>query len=174
MELADFKKILGKSNTKKSIIATFILLFGVFMLWLILSGADSEMDEVGVGGLIVLWVLIAICILIGGFILFQSIKSTMDIKNGKHGIVAAINEGNKGYLIWIYEHVTSVKGGGSDHYIYAYADNGQLHTISIKKKRVKGIFDFLSTHFPNAVLGYDDEIAKRMNENLKHIKKNNG
>jgi len=164
MEIQEFKKAISKSHTKNIIVGTGITLFGVFIVWLVLSGADSEMDDMGVGGMIVIWILAGICLLFGIGITAMHIKDAIRMKKGEHPVVNAIQEGDKGFLIWMYEYVTQVQGGGSDHQVWAYDREGQKMILSLKKKRVQEVLKYLSEQFPNAVVGYSEEIREQMSQ----------
>lgn len=164
MDLSEFKKMITKSDKKNIIVGSGIFLFGVFIVWLVLSGADSEADEIGTGGMIVLWSLVGCCLLFGGVLIINPIKSYFSVKSGKHPLVNAIQSGDKGYLVWIYEHVTSVQGGGTDHRIYIYNRDGKMTNLALKQKRIQPTIAFLAEQFPNAVLGYSDDIAARMKQ----------
>ena len=166
MDLNGFKKAISKSVVKNVIVGGGIFLFGVFIAWLVLSGADSEMKDITIGGLIVIWVLAGLCLFFGFFITFQHIRNHLKVKKGDHPLVNAIEQGNKGYLIWIYEYVTQVQGGGSDHQIWAFSQDGEKHILSLKKKRIGEVMDYLSKEFPNAVVGYSEEIRDRMSASL--------
>lgn len=168
MELNDFKKIIGKSNTKNIIIGSGIFLFGIFIVWLVLSGADSEMDDIGTGGMVVIWILAALCLLFGGVLIINPIRSYAQVKSGKHPIIHAINSGDKGYLVWIYEHITQVQGGGSDHQVWAFSGSGKKFILSIKAKPVQEVIGFLSKEFPNAVLGWSEDMEKQMKGHFKN------
>lgn len=164
MDIQTFKKAISKSHTKNIIVGSCITLFGVFIVWLILSGADSEMDDMGVGGLIVIWILAGICLLFGGGITFMHVKDALRMKKGDHPVINAIEQGDKGFLVWVYEYVTQVQGGGSDHQIWAYDREGNKMVLSLKKKRVQEVMTYLSDQFPAMVVGYSEEIRAQMSE----------
>jgi hypothetical protein len=168
MEIKDFKKVIGKSNTKNIIVGSGIFLFGIFIVWLILSGADSEMDDMGVGGMVVLWILAGLCLLFGGVLIINPIRSFMQVKSGKHPVVHAIESGNKGFIVWIYENITQVQGGGSDHQIWAFTEDGKKLILSIKGKRVQEVINYLSQQFPNAVVGWTEDIEEQMQQYFKN------
>lgn len=162
MDLNEFKKTITKSDIKKIIVALFIFLFGVFIVWLILSGADSEMDDVGTGGMVVLWVLGGLCLFIGAVLSWISFKSIAQVRSGNHPIVAAIENGDKGHLVWIYQFTASVQGGGKDHSVWAFSSNGKHYALNVKAKRIQPIIKYLAAQFPQAAVGYTDEIATQM------------
>ena len=163
MELSEFKKKLRKGNITVMIVGLFVLAFGVFIAWLYFSGADKSSD-IGVGGEIVLIILIIICVGVGGLMMYTTFKNGMLVRGGKHGIVKAINEGDKSYLVWIFENITN-SNGTTLHAIWAYNSQGKQYNIRVKKNEVKKYIAFLSSHFPNAVLGYTDDMAEKMKRN---------
>ena len=162
MDINGFKKAISKSFAKNIIIGTCIIAFGVFITWLILSGADSEMDDIPLGGMIVIWTLAGLCLFFGGAITLKHISEAIKMRKGDHPVVNAIETGDKGYLVWIYENVISVQGGGSDHQIWSYTQDGKHHVMSLKAKRVKEVIKYLQEQFPQAVVGYSEEIKENM------------
>ena len=166
MDISGFRKAISKSFVKNIIIGTCITAFGGFIAWLILSGADSEMDDIPAGGMIVIWTLAGLCFFFGGLITFKHVREAFALRSGKHPVLSAIKNGDKGYLVWIYENVISVQGGGSDHQIWSYSHDGKQHIMSIKGKRVKEVIKFLQEQFPNAVMGYSDEIRENMGQSF--------
>lgn len=168
MDIKGFKKVIGKSNVKNIIVGSGIFLFGIFIAWLILSGADSEMEDMGTARMVVLWVLAGLCLLFGGVLIINPIRSFMQIKNGKHPVVQAIETGNQGFIIWVYEHITTVQGGGSDHQVWAFSEDGKKFILSIKGKRVKEVMEYLSQQFPQATFGWTEEIEQQMKNHFKN------
>lgn len=166
MDINGFRKAISKSFTKNIIIGTCITAFGVFIAWLILSGADSEMDDIPLGGMIVIWTLAGLCFFFGGVITMKHIREAINMRTGKHPIINAIESGDQGFLVWIYENVISVQGGGSDHQIWSYTKDGDHHVLSIKGKRVQEVLKYLKEQFPNVVVGYSDEIKDNMSRSF--------
>jgi len=166
MDLNGFKKAVTKSVVKNVIVGTCIFLFGVFIAWLVLSGADSEMKDMGIGGYIVIWALAGICLFFGFFITFQHVRDHLRVKKGDHPIVKAIESGDKGHIIWMYEYITQVQGGGSDHQIWTFDREGKKFILSLKAKLVQEVMQYLKLQFPNAVLGYSEEIRENMSQSL--------
>ena len=165
MDLNGFKKAISKSVVKNVIVGGGIFMFGVFIAWM-LSGADSESEDMTIGGLIVIWTLAVLCLFFGFFITFMPVRDYLKVRKGDHPLVNAIEQGNKGYLIWVYEYVTQVQGGGSDHQVWAYSQDGEKHILSLKQKRIAEVIEYLSQQFPNAVVGYSEEIRERMSASL--------
>lgn len=170
MDRAEFEKTIGRSSVKQLIIGSFIFAFGVFLVWLVFSGADSEMDDIGTGGMVVLWILIGLCLLMGGALIVIPIRTRMQLKSGNHPILAAIDRNDRGFVVWAYEHITQVKGGGKDHYVYVFSNAGKQINISTKGKRVEGILGFIQKEFPTAVIGYSEEQQQRYNDYVKALK----
>lgn len=166
MDISGFRKAISKSFTKNIIIGTCITAFGIFIAWLVLSGADSEIDDMPIGGMIVIWTLAALCFFFGGVITIKHIKEAIGMRTGKHPVINAIESGDKGYLVWVYENVISVQGGGSDHQIWSYTRDGEQHILSLKGKRIKEVMTYLKEQFPNAVFGYSDEIRDNMSRSF--------
>lgn len=162
MDYNGFKKAIKKSFVKSIIVGIGIFMFGAFIAWLILSGADSEMDDMGTGGLIVIWVLAGLCLFFGGAITFKQIKDALYLSQDKHPILNALKKGDRAYVIWVYEYVTQVNGGGSDHQVWVFSLDGKKHILSLKKKRIQEVIQYLTVQFPDATIGYSEEIKDQM------------
>lgn len=157
MDLNELKKLMARGSRKTVIVGSFIFAFGVFILWLILSGVDSESDEIGTGGMVVLYILVAICLFFGFFIPFKAIQANLQVKRGKHPLINAIKNQDQGFVFWIYEHIVQAKGGVSDHHVYIITNEGKQLTISAKKKNARRILQFLHEQFPSAYYGWSDD-----------------
>lgn len=166
----EFIKSMTKSGKKHAIIGICIFLFGVFIIWLGLSGVDKSADEMGTGGKIVLWVLALLCLFMGFLLVFKQMKTTSQVKGGKHPLVNAINQNDGTYLLWIYENVVHVKGGGSNHQVWAVGKEGKRYTIEAKKDKIEGIINYLGNKFPQALVGYSKEIEQQISAQLKSSK----
>ena len=166
MDIREFKKLISRSNTKKFFVGLFILLFGAFLLWLVLSGADSEMKEMSGIGMVVLWALVVICLFIGGLIMLQPIRTYWMIKTANHPIINAIENSEEDVVVWMYQHTTSVKGGGSDHRLWIHTKDGKQHSLALSEHKVQKALAYLSEQFPRAKLGYSEEIKKEMKQRL--------
>ena len=94
-----FIKQLTKTGTKMLIIGLSISAFAVFMIWLALSGADSEMTQ---GTFIGLMIFAGIFLLVGLFMIFLPLSTSMKIKNGKNGLVNSIRNNDSTYIAWYY------------------------------------------------------------------------
>lgn len=159
-DINDLKKELGRSDVKNFIIGFFILAFGAFITWMIIADVDKSSD-VGEGGLVILWILAGICLFFGGFLCFKVIQGKLQRAKGTHPLLNAIENNQGDFIVWMYEHVSSVKGGGSSHAIWMHRKDGKLITISAKEKRVKELLNYLHQQFPYADLGYTDEFAAK-------------
>lgn len=158
----EFSILISKSSSKKIIVGGFVFAFGLFIMWMMLSGGESESDDIGSGGQIVIWALVVLCIGSAGLIGGQAVRSKIQLRLGKHPLQQAIASGDTGHLVWIYEKVSGVRGRGSDHYIYAYNSNNKLYLLSLNKKRIAEAMRYLQSKFPNAVFGYSEEIVAQM------------
>ena len=167
MDLKGFKKAVTKSVVKNVIVGTGIFLFGVFIVWLVVSGADPESKDMTMAGKIVIWVLAGLCLFFGFFITFMHLKNHFKVQRGDHPIIKAIENGDNGHLVWIYENITRVEGGGSDHQLWTFDRNGKQFILSVKAKRVQEVMAYLKEQFPSAVLGYTKEIEEQMNAYFK-------
>ena len=156
---------------KNVIVGTGIFLFGVFIAWLVLSGADPDMKYLPIGGLIVIWVLAGLCLFLGGYMMVKVISDWMKLRKGDHPILNAIRTSDTSYLVWVYENITSVQGGGSDHQIWTFSKTGSKIILSVKKKRVRAIMNYLKQEFPNVTLGWTSEIEQEMSERFEKAKK---
>ena len=163
----EFITSLTKSGKKHAIIGICIFIFGAFIIWLALSGVDSSADDMGTGGKIVLWVLALLCVFIGLLLVFKQMKTSSQIKNGKHPLINAINQNDASYLLWVYENVVNVKGGGSNHQVWAVAKGGNRYTIEAKKDKIEGIINYLASKFPQAEVGYSKEIEIEISKQIK-------
>lgn len=170
MNRQEFEQIIGKSNIKQLIIGIFIFAFGAFIAWLVLSGADSEMDDMSIGGMIVIWILCGLCLLFGGALIWMPIKTSRQVKSGNHPILKAIDTGDRGFVVWAYEHITQVKGGGKDHFVYVFTREGKQINLSVKGKRVQEILTFIQNEFPNAFIGFSEEQQQRYKQMVKALK----
>ena len=161
MDIKGFKKLITKSVVKNSIIGGGIFLFGAFIFWLVISGADPEMTTGIMVGCIIL---ASICVLIGFGISFSCLKDYYKVKRGNHPVVNALINEDKNHLVWVYQHITQVKNGGANHQIWTFDKNGEKFILNLKAKRIDEAMIFLSKSFPNAVFGYSDEIRVQMEQ----------
>ncbi len=173
MERAEFEKLIGKSNVKSIVVGLFILVFGVFIIWLMLSGADSEMDDIPLGGMIVLWALAALTVFAGLLLIYIPVKTKRQINNGNHPILSAMDRNDHTFIVWIYEHITQVQGGGSNHQIYIFLKNGKRINIGSNQNQSQEIIHYLSSEFPDAILGYSEENESLHKERIRASRSNN-
>jgi len=159
-DLNDLKKELGRSDVKNFIVGFFIFAFGAFIAWMIIADVDKSSD-VGEGGMVILWILAGICLLLGGFMCFKVVQGKIQRSNGTHPLLSAIERNEGDFIVWMYEHVSSIKGGGSSHAIWLHRKDGKLITVTVKGKRVKELLQYLHSQFPYADLGYTDELAAK-------------
>lgn len=152
----DFLKLINKSGVKNIIIGIFILAFGAFIIWLQASGVDKQGTTVA--GSVVLYTLAGLCLLIGFMLIYLPVKASSQIKNGKHPLVNAINNNDSGYVIWFYEYVVQVKGGGTAHQVWVYGQDKKRYTISTKRVKTTDVLEYLAGKFPSAMCGYSKEL----------------
>lgn len=173
MQDSDFIKMISRSGRKMGIIGFFILAFGGFMVWLFVSGADSEAEKMSTGGKITGMVFAGIFIVVGLLMLVISINTSLKIKGGKHPLVNAIQSNDPGFILWYYEHITHVKSGparNTAHNIWLMSNTKKQYTISIKKGKVEEMFAYLATKFPTALVGYSKELESAYEQKLKDLK----
>lgn len=165
-----FIKLLTKTGTKMLIIGLSISAFAVFMIWLGLSGADSEMTQ---GTFIGLMIFAGIFLLVGLFMILMPLNTSMKIKNGKHGLVNSIRNNDSSYIVWFYEHIINVKSGpakNSAHKIWLYSVDDKHYSVDVKKTQVPEVMQYLGSKFPGATVGYTAEIEKDYRARMKAAK----
>lgn len=159
-----FIKLINKSTIKNTLIGFGILAFGLFIIWLGMSGVDSEMDKMSTGGQITLYVFAAIFVLAGFLVMFIPLKNSWQIKKGKHPLINAIQNNDQHYVKWFYEHVIHVKSSGiksgTNHQIWMMCKGKKQIVISISKDQAAEVISYLSDKFPYAMKGWTEEYQK--------------
>ena len=151
----EFLGLISKTSRKQIIGGIFILVFGLLLGAIMLTGVDNPKT----GTKIFIYILGAICLLIGIVMLRKAIQTQSQLKNRQHPLVNAINSGDTSYVAWFYEHkVTANKvEATSAHQIWIYDRHNKFITISVKKSKVEELMGYLYQHFPAALVGYTDE-----------------
>lgn len=152
----DFIKLLHKTGRKSFIIGICIAAFGAFMIWLSVSGIDKQ--GLSSGGKIALYIFSGLFILIGLLMVFIHLKNSSKIKSGEHGLVNSINGSDQTYVLWFYENIVHVKGGGTAHQIFIFGRDKKQYNIGLPKSKVPEALHYLNFKFPNALQGFSKEI----------------
>lgn len=165
MNNASFKIILAKSAKKQFRIG--ILLFCIGLMFAAIPFLDPS--EMGTGGLVIFVILTSLTLFLGLFLIYSGRKTTNQLKFDAHPLMSAILNGDKTFILWFHEQVTTVKNFESraDHQIWLYHRSNKPITISVKKDEVEATMDYLTQHFPNALVGFTDENKKKMKEMSK-------
>lgn len=167
----DFIRMFKRSGTKMLIIGVSIFLFGVFLIWLVASGADSEMEP-GSGTAIAMWIFGSIVALLGVLMMALPVVASSRIKNGKHKLINAVLQNDTGYALWIYEHVIRVKSGpasNTNHQVWIMARDKKQYQLGCKKAKVAEVITYLAGKFPDAILGHSPELESQYHQKLRDI-----
>lgn len=157
----DFIKLLSKTSRKSFIIGLFILAFGAFMIWLDLSGVDKK--GISGSGKIVLYVFAGLFIAVGLLMVVRHLKNTSKIKNGEHALINAVNGTNDHYVLWFYENIIQVRGGGTAHQIFIFGKDKKNYNVNVAKAKVPEMLQYLNFKFPGALKGYSKELQAEYN-----------
>lgn len=171
MDYLGFKKAIGKSIVKNLSIGILLLSFGIFVAWLRETSTTIDNRNIPAGGFVIFWVMVGLFTFLGSFIIIKGINDAQKLRSDNLPILNAIKNGDKTFLIWIYEYITSVKGGVPDHQVRTYTRNGVSIIFSVRKKRVQDVMSYLKQEFPGATLGWTAEIEQQMNEYFDSIRK---
>jgi len=157
-----FKEILAKSGKKQVRIG--ILLFGIGLLFTAIPFLDPS--DVGTGGLIALIILAGVTLLLGFYLIYAGRRTKAQLSRGNHPLMSAILNNDQLFILWFHEQVTAVKNFESraDHQIWLYHRSNKPITISVKKDQVEPTMNYLHIHFPNALVGFNEENRKKMKE----------
>jgi hypothetical protein len=165
----EFLKLVNKTTRRNLIIGIFITALGGFMLWLGLSGVDSEMASMSKGGIIAFYVFTGIFLAVGLLMISIAVRAKSKIKNGSHPLVNAIEKSGSDYVIWFYEYVVEASAGpakNTGHSIWIRCADKKQYTINVKKGMVQDALSYLSNKFPNALVGYSKDLEKAYKERL--------
>lgn len=156
----EFLKLIAKSGSKQMVGGIIMIVIGL----LIGVGTIFGGDEVGTGGIVFLWILTGICLLVAVITIRKSTKTSSQIKNGQHPLANAIQNGDKSYVLWIYEQIITSSGINAAHQIWICYPNKKFDTISVKGAVAQDLLQYLADKFPNALVGYTPENQKRYKE----------
>ncbi|MBK9592300.1 MAG: hypothetical protein IPO32_12675 [Crocinitomicaceae bacterium] len=165
----DFLKLIKSTSIKMAIIGIGISAFGIFVVWLGLSGADPEMQQMSTSTIVILSIFGGLFLLVGLLLIILPVRASLNIKNGKHKLLNAIQENDTAYALWIYEYVTKVRSGpasNTDHKIWIMCADKNHFSIDVKKNKAQEVIDYLVTKFPDAVIGYTKEIEEEYNKKV--------
>jgi len=158
MTLAEFTALFRKGVVKSVLVGGFIALFGIFIV--IMMFADLGMEDMTTAGIVILWILAALCILVGIVAIYKPIKNNKQIDNGTHPLINAIINKDQEFVQWYYEYIVEVSAGPAKNNAYQMwiiCKNKKQFILSIKKNQAPEIMEFLANHFPNAIAGYSKE-----------------
>lgn len=163
MDQKDFGWLIIKSNTKRLIVGVFVLTFAWFISWLILYGKHTQLNMLGFGGTIVLWLLTGLSFFVGLSYIIEPIKCIVKIIRKKHPIFNAILNKDQDHLVWIYNFKTSNRGR-INKTIWTYSKEGGKMILNVKGEKVDDVIHYLTQEFPNVVVGYSDETRNLMRQ----------
>lgn len=159
MSHEEFSRILSQSGSKQRNMSIFMFVVGgIFM-----AVAAAAPDNVTLWARIFMGVLSGLCV-VGAVALFRKAgKSRAQVKNGTHPLLNAIQNGDRSYVTWFYEEIVTVNNVNTTaaHQILIFDRNNTSATVSVKGAQVADIFQYLHTHFPEALMGYSEENKKR-------------
>lgn len=155
MNYEAFNILLSKSKIRMALIGGLIALAGAAMLSSLLVMHEPK---------IVYWIVTGIFLVLGFPILLLSLRDLSRIKSGTWPLLKAIKEGDKDYLVWIYnnEIVSQVSGVdvGKSSNIVLYNRSGKMLQVVLGKKAsasANDVIGYLASAFPNAHVGYSDQ-----------------
>jgi len=154
-----FKKMLTKSDRKLRAGGITLLVIGGFVY------IPFFVSDGGMAALIIA----SIISLMGLFVVIKAVKSLRSIRNGEHPVLNAIIKKNSSYLIWIYNEITTTNTNGyeSTHCTVRMFTKNKRHSYSLIVKSIEdanGLLHYLGESFPDAYVGYDDEIRAKMSK----------
>ena len=159
------KNRLAKNGRSQIIIGIIVIVIGLGFIALFTSGVGdkSELSEIGE---VFLWLLFGGFVVLGLIVMIKGMQLKKSVVDGSHPLINAINNGDKGFVIWFYEHMTTVNGGNPTYQILMYSIDKKCYRIGLKNEsQSKEVFQLLNSCFPNAILGYTPEIANNMVQN---------
>lgn len=155
MNYETFKTLISKSKIRMAVIGGVIALAGAAMLISIFMMPDAK---------IVYWIVTGIFVVLGFPLLILSLRDLSRIKSGTWPFLKAINEGQREYIVWIYnnEIISNVSGVdvGKSSNIVLYDRHGKMIQVVLGKKAsasANDVISYLASEFPNAHVGYSDQ-----------------
>ncbi len=148
------------------IIGGLVFAVGLLILWGLIADVDPT---AGAGLKIGIGFLVALFLLTGGAIVGIPLWGDIKARNGKHSLINAIDRSDSNFLLWYYEYITQVKGGGTDHQVWMHCADGKRYFIAAKSSKVAAIMTYLQIKFPNARAGhtelnrdwYDEHVSRQ-------------
>ncbi len=138
-----------------AVIGGVIALAGAAMLISIFMMPDAK---------IAYWIVTGIFVVLGFPLLILSLRDLSRIKSGTWPFLKAINEGQREYIVWIYnnEIISNVSGVdvGKSSNIVLYDRHGKMIQVVLGKKAsasANDVISYLASEFPNAHVGYSDQ-----------------
>jgi|GEM_PF-2739717 len=161
MSNEEFFRLISKTTKKNRIIGVFLLLFGI----LTIVGAVTLGSDTSIGGLIVLYVLSALCLLSGVILIVKSAQSASQMKNGSHPLAGAILKGDQSFVVWFYQQVHTVNNVNATaaHQIWICDRTNKNTIISVRASAADDVMQYLSSKFPGALMGYSEQNKKEYN-----------
>ncbi|MDX2361370.1 MAG: hypothetical protein QNK23_11230 [Crocinitomicaceae bacterium] len=105
---------------------------------------------------------------LGLLVFFQAIKTIASIVDETHPVLIAIKS-KTDFIVWIFQ-ANQVEEGSErvvQKQVTAVDLNGKKYAFARSSEReVWEILDYLSSEFPNADVGYSDELRKSVSEKI--------
>lgn len=107
---------------------------------------------------------------IGLLMMITSILKNKKINSDEHELIKAIKNKNDKLVIWIYQStmITEYKTAAHQHksfYLILYKSDGKkFQFISKTEAQTQSLIEFLSSCFPNALVGYSEENRRLASE----------
>lgn len=161
-----FKKAYLRNARIQRITGIFLSLFFLGGGICILLFSDDLSAGLNITGLILFF-------LFGGFgllIIYKSTRLTSQINNGTDHLMSAIENNDTAHVLWFHGITTQVQGNPvktmKSYQIAIYTqEHKKAVVLAIKnEKAYLEILSFLETKFPEAEMGYSEEIKRAMKE----------
>lgn len=165
MNYKELKSTLSSSNIKVSIIGIIVLFLGGLSISYGLTNPKSSMIGLSIFG--------GLFIGLGLLVLYGALPVLIQIKSDTYPLLKAIKEGQKDYIIWVYNkqiNTTAGHGGGtlgSSQNIIFYNKEGKSTEITLGgKTSPDSVIQYLATEFPNIQIGYADDTREAVSKIL--------
>lgn len=157
-----FKAILAKSNQRILLVSVLLLVIGTPMA---IGSYFANNNKAG-------WVISIIFLLLGILVLNKALKDKKAINDDTLPLLAAIRRNQNDFLVWIYQKeitskVEGVKVGKSNNIVVYTNQNKLIEIVLTKKSSPSEVIDYLSHHFPTALVGFSDENQQKFKLLLK-------